>query len=124
MQYVATLIADPARPRLTGDLADHARAVVSAAGAHADAIDWLSDGVACDIAFDADDPAAVREALVTSFADQPIDAVVQARAGRRKRLLVADMEATIIANEMVDDLAALVGVGDMVAENHTARDGW
>ena len=35
--------------------------------------------------------------------------------GRRKRLLVADMESTLIENEMLDDLAAMVGIGEEVA---------
>ncbi len=41
--------------------------------------------------------------------------VIQSRAGRRKTLLVADMESTIIVNEFVDELAALAGVGAQVA---------
>ncbi|MGH7058834.1 MAG: phosphoserine phosphatase SerB [Stellaceae bacterium] len=48
--------------------------------------------------------------------DAAVDVVIQPAAGRRKQLLVADLESTIIENEMLDDLAGLVGVGPRVAE--------
>lgn len=35
--------------------------------------------------------------------------------GRRKDLLIADMDATIVRGETLDDLAAVAGVGDEVA---------
>jgi phosphoserine phosphatase len=41
---------------------------------------------------------------------------VQPTADRRKRLLVADLESTIIENEMLDDLAEQLGIGSRVAE--------
>jgi phosphoserine phosphatase len=41
--------------------------------------------------------------------------VAQPLAGRRKTLLAADMESTIVANEFVDELAAMAGVGGQVA---------
>ena len=42
--------------------------------------------------------------------------LVQPAAGRRKRLLVADMESTIIENEMLDELADFLGLRPQVAE--------
>jgi len=44
-----------------------------------------------------------------------IDAVVVAAAGRRKRLLVADMESTMIENEMLDELAEFLGLREKIA---------
>ena len=46
----------------------------------------------------------------------PIDVLVQPAAGRRKRLLVADLESTIIENEMLDELADFLGLRAHVAE--------
>jgi phosphoserine phosphatase len=46
----------------------------------------------------------------------PVDLVVQPLAGRSKRLLVADLEATIIENEMLDELAEFIGRRAEVAE--------
>jgi phosphoserine phosphatase len=46
----------------------------------------------------------------------PFDVIVQPAATRRKKILVADMESTIIAEEMLDELAAHIGVGEEVAD--------
>ena len=44
-----------------------------------------------------------------------IDAVVVPAAGRRKKLLVADMESTMIENEMLDELAEFLGLREKIA---------
>jgi phosphoserine phosphatase len=89
-------------------------------GAHVGARDWLAPGIACDIPFadlDSDQAdAAVRAALAEALGDAAIDLVAQPADGRKKRLLLADMESTIIANEMLDELAELRGLRGQVAE--------
>lgn len=45
----------------------------------------------------------------------PVDVNVVPAEGRRKKLLVADMESTLIENEMLDDIAHLLGIGERVA---------
>ncbi len=45
-----------------------------------------------------------------------VDLVVQPAEGRRKRMLLADMDSTMIAQECIDELAAEAGVGDRVSE--------
>lgn len=74
-------------------------------------IDWLS-ALARDIGCNEADAPAVRGAIGTA----PIDAVLQPVAGRRKRLLVADLESTIIENEMLEELADFLGLRAPVAE--------
>src|SRR5262245_57240045 len=44
-----------------------------------------------------------------------VDAVVVPAEGRRKKLLVADMESTIIENEMLDELAEFLGLREKIA---------
>ncbi|MCP1242485.1 phosphoserine phosphatase SerB [Acetobacter lambici] len=44
-----------------------------------------------------------------------VDAVLTSAHDRRKKLLVSDMDSTIVANETLDDLATLAGIGDKVA---------
>ncbi|HZK92485.1 MAG TPA: phosphoserine phosphatase SerB [Stellaceae bacterium] len=105
MQQIVTLIAGP---NAAPDLADCAAAIAAASGG---AIDWLGP-TACDIAFAAEDEAAVRAAL----GGQSIDAVIQPAAGRRKRLLIADLESTVIENEMLEELADFLGMRAHVAE--------
>ena len=124
MRSVLTLIADPAAAKLTPETALLAWRALRAAGETVGDIDWLAPGIACDIALDAPPAPGLRAIAATALAGRPVDAVLQNAAGRRKRLLVADMESTIIVNEMVDELAALVGVGEQVAAiTHRAMNG-
>ena len=72
----------------------------------------LSAGEAVDIPVAAEpDPAAIHAALDAA----PVDAVVTPAAGRRKRLLIADMDSTIVTTETLDELAAHAGIYDQVA---------
>lgn len=111
MTHVLTLIDDPARAGLSAAHVETARAALALAGAEPGAPDWLAEGLACDLPLDpAGCPAetlesAVREALGRA----PLDVAVQPQAGRRKALLVADMESTVIGQEMIDELGELVG---------------
>jgi len=124
MRSVLTLIADPATAKLTPETALLAWRAMRAAGETVGDIDWLAPGIACDIALDAPPEPGLREIATMALTGRPVDAVLQAAAGRRKKLLVADMESTIIVNEMVDELAALVGVGEQVATiTHRAMNG-
>jgi phosphoserine phosphatase len=116
MRSVLTLIADPATAKLTPETALAAWRALRAAGEKAGDIDWLAPGIACDIALDAPPEPGLREIATMALAGRPVDAVLQPAEGRRKKLLVADMESTIIVNEMVDELAALVGIGAQVAD--------
>jgi phosphoserine phosphatase len=45
----------------------------------------------------------------------PIDAIVSPVEGRRKRLLIADMDSTIITGETLDELAAHAGLGEQIS---------
>lgn len=105
---VATFIARPGESEaLAAVLAEAARH--PAAGA----LTWLQDGEAADLAFPAHPGlAAELEALVGT---RPIDIVVQPALGRRKRLLVADMDSTMIGQECIDELADMAGLKAHVA---------
>jgi phosphoserine phosphatase len=78
------------------------------------AVGWLAS-TACDISASGD-AAETEAAARASIGDRPIDVVVQPAAGRRKRLLVADFESTIIENEMLEELADFLGMRAHVAE--------
>ncbi len=108
---VATLIADPRSIRLSD--ADIARLAQGVGGF--DSQRWLDEGVAADLLFSAPLDA-VRAALAAALAGEPADVIVQSAAHRAKRLLVADMDSTLIGQECVDELAAYAGVGDRVAK--------
>jgi phosphoserine phosphatase len=70
---------------------------------------------AIDLPFDGAAPEAAETAARAALDGRAIDLVAQSRAGRRKRLLVADLESTIIENEMLEELADFVGLEEHVA---------
>jgi phosphoserine phosphatase len=119
-ECVLTLIAAPPAAGAAEAAVDTAAAALRRLGAHLDRPVWLAPDTACDIAFDDLDPdqadAAARRALADRFGAIAVDLVAQPAAGRRKLLLLADMESTIIANEMLDELADLLGLGPAIAE--------
>ena len=73
---------------------------------------WIDAGDAADLDFDGD-PTAARAALEALGA--PVDVVVQPTAGREKRLLVADMDSTMITVECIDELADYAGLKAAIA---------
>jgi phosphoserine phosphatase len=107
---VATLIADPSNAPLSEATVDRAAQALNGIERR----HWLDEGVAADLVFTGD-LKAKRAALESALSGEPIDVIVQPLAHRRKRLLVADMDSTLIGQECVDELAARVGVGDRVA---------
>jgi phosphoserine phosphatase len=77
---------------------------------------WLAPGEACDFMLEAIDAAAIETVARAAFGAAAVDVVVQPAGERRKRLLVADMESTIIENEMLDELAQPLGLQPQIAE--------
>ena len=106
MKNVLVLIANPARPVLSDAIVATAAEALTRAGATVGTPDWLAPGIACDLPFDGSaSPPALPD----------VDAVVLASQGRRKKLLVADMESTMIHNEMLDELADFLGLREKIA---------
>ncbi|SEQ38882.1 phosphoserine phosphatase [Faunimonas pinastri] len=114
MANVLNLIANPARSPIGDAAAEQARRAVEDAGGAPAGADWLSPGEALDLPFSGD-PAAVLSAARAAFRDIPVDVNVVAVEKRRKRLLLADMDSTLIEQECIDELAAEIGVGERVA---------
>jgi len=85
---------------------------MAAAGAHAFARSWIEDDKACDLLFSLGEDAA-RVALEGAI--EGVDVVVQPEAERRRRLLVADMDSTMIEVECIDELADYAGLKAQVA---------
>ena len=75
---------------------------------------WLSPGKALDIHFD-HEPQEVLARARRHFADQPVDVNVVRAANRRKKLLIADMDSTIINVECLDELADMAGLKPVIA---------
>lgn len=111
--FIATLLTNPETPKLDRVAVESLRN----AWGGGDAM-WLDPGVAAEFPLQA-----VPENLWEvwqGFQAMGIDLAVQAAAGRRKRLLIADMDSTMIQQECIDELADEAGVGAYVA-SITAR---
>lgn len=110
MPLIATLISNPSERALNSDLAAQAAANLG------DHIDWLAPDIACDIPIAAQmSTEEAQSRLAAIVGDHPIDVVIHENEGRRKRLLIADMDSTIIDQECIDELADEVGLKDRVA---------
>src|SRR5208282_4126830 len=94
--HVLTLIADRKAAPLTGALVGRVRDAIGGSIT----VDVLSRGEALDLTVHAaPDLQAVRAALDGA----PVDAIAQRVEGRRKRLLIADMDSTIVTAETLDE---------------------
>lgn len=108
MRTSITLIAKPGTGELTR-WAELCCAALNDAGFSAAVSMILSEAEALDIYAAATDIARVRELATAALARQPVDIIVQDAARRKKRLLVADMESTIIQQEMLEEMADAIG---------------
>jgi phosphoserine phosphatase len=111
MQTVVTLIGAPVSDGLPASLA---RKVAEALPGAPRPV-WLADDLACDLSCADANPAAIGTLVDAALDGAPVDCVVQPVAGRRKRLLIADMDSTIIEQECIDELADAVGLRDRVS---------
>lgn len=111
--FIATLLTNPDRPVLDRITVESLRN----AWGGGDAV-WLDPGVAAEFALEA--MPANRWDVWQGLQGIGVDLVVQRAEGRRKKLLIADMDSTMIQQECIDELADEAGVGAYVA-NITAR---
>lgn len=106
--FIATLLTNPETPKLDRVAVESLRN----AWGGGDAI-WLDPGVAAEFALEAV-PANLWE-VWDGFQAMGIDLAVQPALGRKKRMLIADMDSTMIQQECIDELADEAGVGAYVA---------
>ncbi|MBY9062209.1 phosphoserine phosphatase SerB [Sphingomonas yunnanensis] len=107
--FTATLIA---AGRLTPNIVAAAQERLAAAGCAPTTLGWIDEGDAADLHFELA-AASARAALEGTF--EGVDVVVQPRETRRKMLLVADMDSTMITVECIDELADYAGLKPQIA---------
>ena len=104
MAHAVCLIADPERAPLDrGTVAVLQRAIGGAAR-------WLAEEEACELLVEGAARDEVRARARAALGDLPYDIAVVPAEGRRKRLLVSDMDSTVITVECIDELAEHLGV--------------
>ena len=106
--FIVTLLTNPETPKLDRVAVESLRN----AWGGGDAV-WLDPGVAAEFALEAV-PANLWE-VWDGFQAMGIDLAVQPALGRKKRMLIADMDSTMIQQECIDELADEAGVGAYVA---------
>lgn len=117
MRFVLTLVAGNPTLPIEDNTLTLVRDALASIGARAGAPDWLDPGMACDLLFDDARPEAAAAAVRAALDERrlAIDVVAQPMAARRKALLLADMDSTIVTTETLDELAGEVGLKERVA---------
>ena len=106
--FALTLIASPSSGPLLSTHLDRVRARLGIVCEP----DWLAPDEACDLVISSDSSAADITALARAALEgTAIDAVCTPLQGRRKKILISDMDSTIIGQECIDELGDAIGVG-------------
>jgi phosphoserine phosphatase len=117
MTHVLTFVAsDTARPLLKRHLQEAEKIMgfynITPAGPNPG---WLAKDKAADLFIPAEAPGALMAHLREMLQPDAIDIFITPDDNRRKKLLIADMDATIVRGETLDDLAEFAGLKDQIA---------
>ncbi len=119
VDHVIVLIAAPGKAQVSDEVLAE---VIPLLGLFHPELRWLDEEgrTAAEIAFTPPPshfvPRSLEDRVRGRLMGQAIDVAVLPLGGRRKKLLIADMDSTIIGQECIDELAAHAGVGAEVAE--------
>ncbi|WP_169544687.1 phosphoserine phosphatase SerB [Sneathiella aquimaris] len=102
---VLTLVANPNNDRPFSSIVDQLVASLTDAHVEIEKLDWLALEIACDLYVGKD----FSLELIAEFMDKA-DFCLQPEAGRKKKLMLADMDSTIITVECIDELADFAGL--------------
>jgi len=115
-RFAVTVIGAQISPDAFGAVAN----AIASAGGNIDSIERLSryPVISYELAVSGGDQAAMRSSLLVTSASHDVDVAVQAEGltRRSKRLIVLDVDSTLIQDEAIDLLAEEAGVASEVAE--------
>ncbi|MXN63562.1 phosphoserine phosphatase SerB [Stappia sp. GBMRC 2046] len=112
MPLIATLVSEPNAKAIDDQLIARLGKHFSIAGEAR----VLNERIAVDLALvDGTPPHETTANMREAVKERPIDVFAQTGAARRKRLLIADMDSTMIGQECIDELAAELGLKDRIA---------
>ena len=107
--FTAILLVNPATPTLEPALVENLRNAWGGGEAN-----WLNPGIAAE--FSLQDKPDNQWDVWADLQQVGVDLVILPTAGRRKKMLLADMDSTMIQQECIDELAEEAGVGERVKE--------
>lgn len=113
MQVAITLVTAPT----AWDMLEPAAAAVRAAVADLDAPPAAERRLgrpALDLIVEGADPVALKTTLGAVLAPLPVDLLIQDAGARDRKLLLADMDSTMVTGETLDEIAVAAGIGDKV----------
>lgn len=112
MSFFVTLIAPQNSKLITQEIALRCSAALNCEN-----INWLKDSEVLDLTCDGAEKSNIRKTVLDIIGEKPIDIVVQsAGKNRKKKILIADMDSTMIRQECIDELAAEAGIKEQVSE--------
>lgn len=115
MQNVITIISNPEDIKLDEGFINKIFIQLEKKAAKVASFKWLSIGEACDIFFEGGDTKALLERLKEKFVDVKVDFIIQKAENRRKKMLISDMDSTIINQECIDELADVLGIKEKIS---------
>lgn len=107
--FVVTLLTSPAAPSLESSLVENLRNAWGGGDA-----DWLALGEAAE--FSIEKMPSNQWDVWADLQKLGVDLVIQPAEGRKKKMLLADMDSTMIQQECIDELADEAGVGERVKD--------
>jgi phosphoserine phosphatase len=111
MQHVITLIAQDGNIVPINDIVS----MIEREGIKMRDSGWITRGEAYDIYVDGEVPETLKRLLEMRAHESKADLAVQPVNGREKKLLISDMDSTMIRQECIDELADMVGIKEKVA---------
>lgn len=109
MDFVITLLADSKKMPLTGAFVQSMVLSLASQDVVVKKTAWLAENTACDLYTEHPALSTLNSITRQILADQPYDGIVQEVAKRGKKLLISDMDSTMITVECIDELADFVG---------------
>lgn len=115
MQNVVTLITNYPDKILDESIINKAFMSLEKKGGTIINMQWLAENEACDILFDEIDVKSARALLNDKLSKFDVDIIVQENKDRKKKMLISDMDSTIIQQECIDEIADKLGLKEKIA---------
>jgi phosphoserine phosphatase len=116
MSFVLTIVTNPSVLKLDDVFLNRVIQTLERKGGRVQKLSWLGEDRACDIFWSEIEAEEAYLKISERLKDAPCDWLIQPVLARKKKLLISDMDSTIIGQECIDELADKVGIKAKVAE--------